>query len=680
MTRLSLKIFSLLFVLSTSLLATTAHAKPAPDIYISESKTSLGADALILRGSPTQLNAEAIPELYASDAFHISNNHTPSLGITDDVVWVALPIKLISSKSGKFYLELGYSQLDSVTLYQLTENSLEHLHSTGDTYFFNQRPIIHRHFIFPIDLADSQTNTFFLRIETTGSMQFPINLWTQRAFWDHDQGRLFLQAIYLGIILVMVIYNLFLFVSTRERVYLYYILSISSIAAMLLTLTGMGFQMIWPDAPAFNNLATPLFITLATIFSARFADDFLSLPIQLPWASRILRFIAFAGLINLFIIPWAPYTFNIRQCGVVSVFCLVMNLTAGSICFQKGDRSAGYYMLAWSTFLIGGLSVALNKFGIISKAPASEYALQVGSALEVILLSFALGYRMNLLEEQNHEANRQRTMLRKEMTSHLQSRLHIFSRVTSELNKPLGEMHRLLRLLSENMVGASSVVDFLFPGSIGDDNKTKIDLERSVEERRSHLKTLDESFKNVSLVVRELQGMGVVGGRLNEKISLQHLIKNALERVKNEHGVRNYQKISLKIDNSNLDDIGHTFGNPYIIGHATSAIILNAFTYCLDSLNPSVLIVVTEGAQTRTITVKNNGPAIPLDTVSTLFDHSRSVTGNQATSLPVLRTVLQQQGANVRLLDSGNQSGWVQFEIILPKNKAIRPQSERTVA
>ena len=241
-------------------------------------------------------------------------------------------------------------------------------------------------------------------------------------------------------------------------------------------------------------------------------------------------------------------------------------------------------------------------------------------------------------------------------------------------------MHRLLRLLSENMVGASSVVDFLFPGSIGDDNKTKIDLERSVEERRSHLKTLDESFKNVSLVVRELQGMGVVGGRLNEKISLQHLIKNALERVKNEHGVRNYQKISLKIDNSNLDDIGHTFGNPYIIGHATSAIILNAFTYCLDSLNPSVLIVVTEGAQTRTITVKNNGPAIPLDTVSTLFDHSRSVTGNQATSLPVLRTVLQQQGANVRLLDSGNQSGWVQFEIILPKNKAIRPQSERTVA
>lgn len=679
MTRLSSQINSVLFILSLSLVAANAQAASTQEIYISESRTSLGADALLLKGSPTELHVRDIPALYSSGAFKLSNNKTPSLGLTDDIVWVALPIKLVTANSGKYYLELGYSQLDSVTLYKLQNNSLEHLHSTGDTYFFDQRPVIHRHFIFPVEVDDSEQNIFFLRLETKGSMQFPLNLWTQRAFWDHDQGRLLLQAIYLGIILVMVIYNLFLFVSTRERVYLYYILSISSIAAMLLTLTGMGFQMIWPGAPAFNNLATPLFITLATIFSARFADDFLSLPIQLPWASRILRFIAFAGVVNLFIIPWAPYTFNIRQCGVVSIFCLVMNLTAGSICFQKGDRSAGYYMLAWSTFLIGGVSVALNKFGLISKAPASEYALQVGSALEVILLSFALGYRMNLLEEQNHEANLQRTLLRKEMTSHLQSRLHVFSRVTSELNKPLAEMHRLLKLLSENMVGASSVVDFLFPGSIGDDKKTKVDLERSVEERRAHLATLDDSFRGISLVVRELQGMGVVGGRLNEKIPLQNLIQNALERVRNEHGIRNYQKISLKLDNSTLEDIGHTYGNPYIIGHAVSAIILNAFTYCLDSDHPAVLIAVIDGSQSRTITVKNNGPAIPFETIATLFDHSRSVTGDQATSLPVLRTVLQQQGANVRLLDSGNQSGWVQFEIILPKGKSLPSRSERTV-
>ena len=169
---------------------------------------------------------------------------------------------------------------------------------------------------------------------------------------------------------------------------------------MLLTLTGMGFQILWPDSPGFNGFASPMFMTLATIFSARFTDDFLSLPTQLPWASKILRFVALAGVMNLVIIPWAPYTLNLQQSGILCLVCLVMNLTSGTICFQKGDRSAGYYMLAWSTFLIGGVSVALNKFGWVAQAPATEYALQVGSALEVVLLSFALGYRMNLLEEQ----------------------------------------------------------------------------------------------------------------------------------------------------------------------------------------------------------------------------------------------------------------------------------------
>ena len=642
------------------------NAEPNSTIYISDSKTSIGEDVFYIRGSAQDLRSEDIVELYRTGQFQKSKLSSPSLGLISDIVWVALPLQSINQQTNRYYLELAYSQLDSVKLYELQSNTLEHLYSTGDTYFFDQRPIIHRHFVFPIELSSDAPRTLFLRIETTGSMQFPLHLWTQKTFWNNDQGRLLLQAIYLGLILVMVAYNLFLYVSTREQVYLNYILSILSIAAMLLTLTGMGFQMLWPNSPEFNEFASPMFMTLATIFSARFTDDFLSLPIQLPWASKVLRLIAIGGVINFLMIPWVPYTWNLQQSGILCLLCLILNLTSGTLCFQKGDRSAGYYMLAWSTFLVGGVSVALNKFGWVAQAPATEYALQVGSALEVVLLSFALGYRMNVLEEQNHQANVQRTQLRKEMTSHLQSRLHIFSRITSELNKPLNEMHRLLRLLGENMVGASSVVDFLFPGSSGDDEAEKTELQRSVNERKVHLATLQDSFENVAQVVRELQGMGVIGGKLKEDIDIHALIANALDRARNEHGVRNYKRINLRIPESPVQS--NTQGNPYIIGHAVSALVINAFTHALDASSPSVIISMGEAPESIGITIKNNGPAIPAETIATLFDHSRAVSGSQATSLPVLRTVLQQQNANIRLMDSGNQSGWVQFEIVLPKS------------
>ncbi len=73
------------------LFASYAHASPDSVIYINESRTSLGEDALLLRGSPTELHVRHIPEIYESGAFKRSGNETPSFGLTDDVLWVALP-------------------------------------------------------------------------------------------------------------------------------------------------------------------------------------------------------------------------------------------------------------------------------------------------------------------------------------------------------------------------------------------------------------------------------------------------------------------------------------------------------------------------------------------------------------------------------------------------------------
>lgn len=656
-----------------------AQSPPTGFLPITETRTPLGEELYILRGPASELHTNKIPELFRRGFFERSQNAIPSLGLTDDVVWIAFQLRAGPSKAGHYYLELGYSQLDSITVYGLAQNSMEHLFSAGDSYFFKQRPIVHRHFLFPLELQEEQTNTVFLRIETTGAMQLPLTVWTRGGFWFHDQGRLLLQAIYVGLILVMLIYNLFLYLSTRERVYLYYILSISSIAVMLITLTGLGFQMLWPNTPSFNSVATPLFITLATIFSARFTDDFLSLPSQLPWASRAIRLVSWLAIANLFIIPWAPYPVIIRHSGIVSMFCLAMNLIAGTVCFQRGDRSAGYYMLAWSTFLLGGVSVALNKFGFLTHTPASEYALQVGSALEVILLSFALGHRMNQLEEQNNNATLRRTELRKEMTDHLQSRLHVFSRITSELHKPLAEMHRLLSLLKENMVGAASVVDFLFPGSDGAENQNKSDLKRSIQNRVDHLSILDGAYRHVSQVVRELQGLGIIGGRLQEHVNVAKLLNSALEKAENEHGERNVQKVAITFDKSQAEELPSAFGNPYILGHALSTLVVNAFTHAFDDPQPCVLLSAESTQESVSILVKNNGPCIPVESLPRLFDHSRPIQGNQATSLPVIRTVLQQQGANILLLDSGIQSGWVQFELTFSTTRFDRlvPTGER---
>ena len=108
----------------------------------------------------------------------------PSLGLVEDIVWVAIKLQPLNNKTTQYYLELAYSQLDSIKLYELQGDSLEHVHSTGDSYFFDQRPIIHRHFVFPMSLSAEAPKTFLLRLETTGSMQFPLYLWAPKVILE----------------------------------------------------------------------------------------------------------------------------------------------------------------------------------------------------------------------------------------------------------------------------------------------------------------------------------------------------------------------------------------------------------------------------------------------------------------------------------------------------------------
>ena len=51
--------------------------------------------------------------------------------------------------------------------------------------------------------------------------------------------------------------------------------------------------------------------------------------------------------------------------------------------------------MAWGAFLLGGITFALSKLGLLGHNVVTEYGFQIGATLEVMLLSFALGQRIN---------------------------------------------------------------------------------------------------------------------------------------------------------------------------------------------------------------------------------------------------------------------------------------------
>lgn len=99
----------------------------------------------------------------------------------------------------------------------------------------------------------------YLRLHSEGSVQAPLTLWSSDAYLEAQPTRLYVLGLIYGVLLGMLVYNLFIFISVRDRSYLYYILYIASFGLYQVSVNGAGVAYFWPDHPWWANAATPLF-------------------------------------------------------------------------------------------------------------------------------------------------------------------------------------------------------------------------------------------------------------------------------------------------------------------------------------------------------------------------------------------------------------------------------------
>lgn len=77
-----------------------------------------------------------------------------------------------------------------------------------------------------------------------------------------DQVERYVQGIFLGIFLVIGIYNLLIFFATGEKAYLFAALPLFFVGLYYLKFTGYGFELFWPSVPELKGQAIKMFLTV----------------------------------------------------------------------------------------------------------------------------------------------------------------------------------------------------------------------------------------------------------------------------------------------------------------------------------------------------------------------------------------------------------------------------------
>ncbi len=318
-----------------------------------------------------------------------------NLGYSDAAFWFKLPLINSDSEARNMMLKIGYSVLDYVDVHLVKAGKDIASYHLGDKLSFTQRIIQNRHFLVPLAFEKHEQLDVFLRIKTSSSVQLPLSIWGLNDFYEADQTRMMFHGIYFGIALVMIVYNLFVYAAISEKTYLYYVACITCMAVFLASLNGLTFQYIWPNSTWWNDQSIVFFLNGVVFFAILFAKEFLSIgPID---DKRLSRFIFVFGLIGALMMVLSlvlPYQSIIKPTITVAMIGCISLISVGAYRWYKGYVAARYFTIAWFSLLLGGIVLALNKLTILPQNIVTENATQIGSAIEIILLSLALADRL----------------------------------------------------------------------------------------------------------------------------------------------------------------------------------------------------------------------------------------------------------------------------------------------
>jgi two-component system NtrC family sensor kinase len=382
-----------IFLYVQALFAVKAAAQPA--VVFSGQNIIIGKSVSILEDSKNDYNLQTIIK---AGNFIPSKIETPNLQLSKSSFWLKFSIHNKSS-SDRLMLELDYPTLTVCDFYY-PENGHYLVQKLSDTARFGQRKYRHQNFLFDIRLPKDSTATYYLRVKSSEEMVLPLIVGTSAHIAESLLAANILWGIFIGIIVVMVAYNLLIYLFTRDRSYIFYVLYVTFIGLTQTTLSGYTYHYLFAAAPVLFHKGIIIFPALAGISAMMFVMVFLNTRQRTPVLNRLfpIPILLYSLAIILRLAGVDQLSYRMIDISALSTTALIY-AAAVKISLQR-YRPARYFLIAWTIFFAGIIMFTLRNLGVLPYTAFTNYTMESGIAVEVTLLSIALADRINVLKKE----------------------------------------------------------------------------------------------------------------------------------------------------------------------------------------------------------------------------------------------------------------------------------------
>ena len=398
---------------------------PHSEIYIDQSK-SLSLDDI------------------QTKKFKKNNKKLLGYGYSPDFnVWVRFTLQNNTNKVIERILEYDHALTTDIKFFDLSNNN-QFIHD-GLLNVNKKRKTLNP--MFKIKLKPHQIKTYYIQTSShITTLIIKLNLWSTDAFYTKDTKHQFILALFFGAMIILGIYNIFIYFFTKDVSYLFYVLYIFGVVAHHLTYVGISNIYILNQTwMMYENNFASFVVAFPIIALALFCKSFLQTK-QYPRFDKILNLLLFLLPSVLIVIMLTDMFSKYRN--MFSILLLMYLIVLAIYASFKKNRQAYFILFGWTIIFTVFVFMYLSSSGIFNIYDYFPYIVELALLVEATIFSIALADRINQLQKDKVDANQK--LITQQVNEKQRLEVQVANK-TSDLKVALDEKGLLLKELNHRV-------------------------------------------------------------------------------------------------------------------------------------------------------------------------------------------------------------------------------------
>ncbi len=314
------------------------------------------------------------------------------------IFWYKIPLQNSSAQDLFPFLKIALVYADEVTLYQKDGDGHYIAQASGIEHSLFERPITDALIVFPLELPKQSTENYYLRLRSDGDIRLPITISTHQQFINNRINEVHIENMFYGLTLGFMIYNLFLFFSSKKKAFAYFALhAFAIIVTVSASNDGMVhyFYQFLGIKPSFNKILFTL--ALSQLSTLLFMEQFLQTAHYSKKLARLNRYYCYFILFTMCLSMTDFFVVTVTLMMPSAVVLYVYQLLQGIYLWRKGEANAPVFVISivLLVFIVFFAVLATPLLGLFDTSDQFvRYALQIGVTLQMLTLCIGLGIHM----------------------------------------------------------------------------------------------------------------------------------------------------------------------------------------------------------------------------------------------------------------------------------------------